>query len=140
MEPVTQVVQQGLLHYFERVCPSEHGIQIPVESPEPGEEHPDADCVLEFDLPGSLSTRAHLTVHHEKGNVCEVAGALGEGPPKHFSVCLSAESPHQSVKKIGAFLLAELQRVVGKRLLRRIPAMGTADRDALEDLLVLEKE
>ena len=140
MEPVHQVVQRGLLHYFERVCPSEHNIRIPVKALDPVEQNLDVDCLLKFELSGTFSPQAELTIRHTEGNVCEIIGALEEGPSEHFSVCVSAASPNQSLRTVGTFLLDELQRLVGARVLRHLSEMETADRAALQDVLCLSED
>jgi hypothetical protein len=131
-EPIGQIVQRGLLRYFETTCPSRHDIHIRVEASDTNENNgAESDdtatsCHLRILLPGLPAQHAQFEVHHAGGNVCDVVGGLHGQPARHFSVCFSPGADEADLDEVGEFLLAQIQRRLGTRILRRLSTSDEA--------------
>lgn len=82
---------------------------------------------MELPLPGSLSIEARFTVDHAGGNVYDITAEVENGGDKHFSCCLISTSSGgvdtALGNTIGAFLMGEIERVVGRHVLRHVDAL-----------------
>lgn len=141
LDPIPQIVQRGLLHYFNATCPSRHDIQFRVDAPDPDAHRAEGSgsgaqrCRLRILVPGLPAQHARFEVRHAKGNMCEVVGGLEGQPPRHVSVCLTPGAPEASLDKVGEGLLAQLKQRIGTLVLHRLSASGPPAARVLEALL-----
>jgi hypothetical protein len=145
-EPTGLIVQRRLLHYFDAVCPSRHDIRIRVEASDSDpddEKHPEGETKnvhLRILLPGLPAQQAQFKVRHARGNVCDIVGGLKGQPPQHFSVCLSPSPGDAALEEVGRFVLEQIERRIGTRVLRRLTASGPSAARMLAALLNPEEE
>ncbi len=124
---ITSVLTKSLQQAFDEVCPERYGSPLSLQQV----ETPSEEQKVTFRITGSetIELSIHATVSHVGGNVYDVGTQVEDGPVRHFTYSepdVSGSSlsiaPYLG-KKIARHLLDEIERYLGKQMLReQIPA------------------
>jgi hypothetical protein len=124
-QQITDVLTKSLRDAFDEECPERYGRPLSLQQTEPSSEES-----ISFRITGSetvdLSIRA--TVSHVGGNVYDIGTQVEDGPVRRFTYSEpDASGSSLSIapylgKKIARHLLDEVERHLGKKMLREQPS------------------
>jgi hypothetical protein len=123
---ITDVLTKSLQDAFEKECPERYGRPLSLQQAEPPSED-GISCRITGSEAVDLSIR--VTVSHVGGNVYDIGTQVEDGPVRRFTYSEPGASgsslsiaPYLG-KKIARHLLDEVERHLGKQMLReQIPA------------------
>jgi len=141
-EDVLALLRSHLTRFFEETCPNQHGFEVPLQC-----DHSRAasTCRLQFDVTPSCRPQARIRVRHVGGNMYDVYASMGSATPLQLAQSIPAGASADSLpvlrlgEKVGAFILVELERIVGRHMLREhrsiplsslLPSPDRASRDS----------
>jgi hypothetical protein len=121
LQPIVDLVVRSLEYALDRTCPERYGGRLDLER----ESISASAATVRLNAVHPSPLRAQLTVHHVGGNVYDVHCEVADGPSRSFTYARCGDAgPQLPVApglghKMADFLLDEVERQVGQRMLQR---------------------
>lgn len=121
-QQITDVLSESLKQAFDEVCPERYGGPLTLHQI----DEPETEKTVSFQIEGpkTVELPIRVTVSHVGGNVYDIGTQVEEGPVRRFTYSEpDASGSSLSIapylgKKIACHLLDEVERHLGKKILR----------------------
>jgi hypothetical protein len=127
---ITDVLAQSLQQAFDDVCPKRYGTQLVLTRADDAASP--KTVTFTIDGPDAITLAIHVKVTHVGGNVYDIVTQVEDGDPRRFTYSEPASSgsslsiaPYLG-KKIAKHVLNEVEKRLGKKILRNQMAMEMA--------------